>query len=218
VTAIISGLYEVAAFFGIPPYADSPIAKTVAFLVFAGALLRIISTQHNEIVALRDPLVQFQVAPTETLQKDANFHGILHRIAVKNTSEITVTDCRLLIENWTFVTTGLSADSPMQVKDEKERQTTINRDDTKQFDLFITQLEWTTDKPQFTVIGAANLPTLPAEGGYTVIVRLTGREFSARRYKVLLLAREHSVKITRLDELTPDTQAPLMNSMSKRGW
>jgi hypothetical protein len=203
VTALISATFEVASFFGLPPYSFGPVPKLVAFLLFGGALLKIIGAQSKEINALRDPLVEFQVTATETVQKDASFHGILHRIAVRNKSQITVTDCRLLIESWTFMTTGLSADSPMAVKDEKESQTSINRDDTKQFDLFITHLEWTTDKPQNTNIGSANYPSLPAEGGYSVVVRLTGKEFIAKRYRVLLLAREHSVKITRLDELAP---------------
>jgi hypothetical protein len=206
--AIISIGYEVLSFFGLPPYPDSPWAKTVALAILVAAFARVLYEKEMKIRELSDPQINFSVSYKDTLQRDGDFHAILNRIIVTNNSHITVTDCRLLIESWTFPVIGLSADSPLAIKDEGRgaRSASINRGDSKQFDIFITYLEWNTAKPRATIIGSPNCPQIPIEGSYTLVVRLTGREFQARKYRLLFLVSDNFLNITRLDEQVSDTE------------
>lgn len=204
VTAIISGIYEVLSFFGLPPYSYSPIAKTVAFLIFAIALLRIMAVQHKELETLRNPDIDFILEPTHTLQRDdPGWHAIHVRIAIKNTSEAIAKACRLVIESWTFSALGLNADTALTVKDEPDPRTDIPANDTKQFNLFVTVLLKGTDVVEKTLICAPNWPTLSSvSGGYQMILRLTGDNLDTRRYKLLLVVdSQRNVKVTRLDKL-----------------
>lgn len=205
-TAVITGLYDVASFFGLPPFAHGPVAQTAALLIFALSLVRIITTQHKELIALRDPIIRFSLSATETTQNDQQLRAVHRRIRVKNDSAVAATSCELAIESWTFSTSGLNPDTPLHVKDAPDnvRRTDINRQDTKQFDLFITRLDWNTAQVEVTFVGAPNCPTVTTnsqEEGHSMVLRLTGSNFKVRRYKVLLLIGNQNVKITRLDEL-----------------
>lgn len=203
--ALISGGYEVAAFFGLPPYADSPYTKTVAFLVFAGALLRIITTQSRELDLLRKPNIEIHLEPKGTKQFDQSGSDGMHwRIAVTNKSELhSIKDCRLVIESWTLSVPSLNSDTALIIKDEPATASEIHPLDTKQFNVFTTWLYKDTGKPAFTTIWAPNNPRVASEsGGYAMTFRLTGQNIHTRRYRALLLMdNQKQLSITRVDEL-----------------
>jgi len=84
VIALLSGLYEGLAFLGLPPYSNKTIAKVTAFLVFAGAMLRMIYKLNKEVESYRNPEFDLAVEPTFKLQKDPNgWHAGYWRLAIK---------------------------------------------------------------------------------------------------------------------------------------
>jgi hypothetical protein len=190
ILALISGAYEVASFFGFPPYANNPYTKTVAFLVFTGAISRIIATQRGELERLRHSDVEFDLEPKCKLQRDHNAWDAVHsRIAVTNTSQlISVKDIQLVIEEWDFSAASLNSDTALAVKDGNgDTSVTIPPEDTKQFNLFISVLKKGTDNVSHNLVCSPNDATMDSTvGGFHVNLRLIGEKIRTRHYKVLL--------------------------------
>ena len=157
--------------------------------------------------SLRDRPILFTARSTKTVQRDPKMHAIYRRIAITNDSREVAKDCELAIASWTFNVDGLSANTPLVVKDtNNQRATNINRQDTKEFDLFITRLMWGTDLPELIAVGAPNYPQIKAPtvkdilyDGPTrhaeIVCRLTGSNFNRRQFKAVLLLAGNDIEI-----------------------
>jgi len=208
VTAVISALYEVAGFFGLPPYADSPIARTVAFLIFAGALLRIIYAQNKELESFYHPEFDLTVEGLDKLQRDSlislvSADAVYWRIVVANNSEILLKKCRVVLESWTFSSVGLNADTALTVKDEVSAETDIPGKDRKQFNFLINVLNKGTNTIAAIRVQVPNLTFVSSPvGPYSAILRINGNNMDTRRYKAMLLIDPNQgIRITRVIEI-----------------
>ncbi len=171
----------------------------------------------KENLALKDPRMTFVVSHTTTVQRDPTLHATYKRIGIRNSSRVVATDCRLTIEDWTFDAPDLSPDTALVVKDchPTSRQTDINRDDTQQFDLFITRLQWGGKFPEEILVGAPNFPRIQPPSAANVLyqnseseltLRLTGSDFHARRWRVSLVLKDRDVFISKIRLLRSDKE------------
>jgi hypothetical protein len=204
VTALIGAAYEVASFFGLPPYADNPYARAVAFLIFAGALLRIIHAQSKELHKLYNPDFDLLVQPQSTHQNDTAvgaWNAVYQRISVANNSDITLKAAALVIESWDFTTSGLNSDTALRVKDENGLKADIVGKDRKQFDVFANVLGVSNNQlSAVRVIAPSGNPIISSlPGGYGMTLRLTADNLDTRRYKALLIIDgNQGIRITRI--------------------
>lgn len=164
------------------------------------------SKEHDENEKLRDPVIEFEIGHSSVKQRIAVNQNAFHRrIKVTNKSDALAKDCELALVSCTAEIPGLTPDSTLQVKDAPNgaRQTDINRGDTKHFDLFVAFLTPETEWPQNVFVWTPNHPEIPRYGKaeYEIVLRLTGSNFSPRRWKGVVLMGEGDAEILRLEPL-----------------
>lgn len=203
ITAILSGGYEVLSFFGLPPYSQNPWVKTLALAILVTALSRLIYEDKKKIGELSDPNIEFSLTHKSVLQRDASLHAWYRRVCLANRSDHPARNCELAIESWSFKTIqGLSADTALIVKDLGVYKTDVNKKNSKQFDLFVSVLDFGKDSVLATKVGAPNYPEIVPddEKHHEIVLRLTGA-FNVRRWRVLFTIRGKDVEITDIKPL-----------------
>lgn len=201
---MVSSLFEIGSFFGGIAPIWTPLPQVLAFLILMVSLVKVIVTQRKELDALYHPKFDLKVEEEYKLQRDSivipgSWDAGYWRIAITNNSNVTLKQCRVMLESWTFESMSLNRDTPLIVKDENVLGTDISGKDRKQFNFLINKLRTGTDILDLMKVQAPNLTNISsAPGGYSAMLRVTADNMDTRRYMVLLLIDAIGIRITKV--------------------
>ena len=192
----------VGVFQEIPWYCWLIAGLLVLIVVIVEHSLKLIHDAEHEAESLRNPEFRFVIGHEATPQILSNGGtGIHRRISVKNDSDATAINCKMVVNSCSVNMFDFTRDSALQVKDNNGRAVDINPRATEMFDLAVTFLHFATKEPDESHICTSTWPELPkAEQDVTLNLSLTGRSFLPRHYVATLRCGAGNAEIVDIHE------------------
>ena len=167
----------------------------------------LIGVAEDEADSLRNPDFTFRLNHDDTPQiLDNGQTGIHRRISVLNSSDVTASNCKMVINTCSVSLAGFTRESALPVKDGKDRVVVIIPHTTELFDLVVTFLHTQTNLPERSHICTSTWPRLPlSQQDVTLEISLTGESFSPRQYLVTLRCGAGNAEIVDLQESSSES-------------
>lgn len=179
----------------------------VVFIGFLASIFLAWRKEYRTAQAFIRPKFDLRVTGIGTLQRDSqlspiSWDAVYWRIAIQNESPITLNQCEVILESWTFTSIGLNSDTALTLKDQTGSAIDIPGKDRKQFNFLFNILHSGTQNLAEIRVHVPNITTVSSPpGGYSAVLRIIGGNMDTRRYNALLLIDAQGIRITTVDEV-----------------